>query len=49
LRERAYLVRGSFDIESVPGKGTTVRIAIPLPAGVVPAKKVPVHPRQNCV
>ncbi len=49
LRERAYLVRGRFDIESMPGNGTTVRITIPLPPGVVPAKKVPVHPRQNCV
>jgi signal transduction histidine kinase len=49
LRERAYLVRGRLDLESAPGNGTTIRIAIPLPPGVASSKKVPVHPRQNCV
>jgi signal transduction histidine kinase len=29
MRERAALVGGSFDIESQPGKGTTVVVRIP--------------------
>jgi len=32
MRERADLIGGSLDIESVPGKGTTVRLEVPLPS-----------------
>jgi two-component system, NarL family, sensor histidine kinase DegS len=32
MRERLEMVGGSFSIESVRGKGTTVRAQIPLPA-----------------
>jgi signal transduction histidine kinase len=31
MRERALLLGGEFDIESTPGKGTTVVARIPLP------------------
>jgi len=30
MRERLEMVRGSFDIRSAPGKGTTVRAQVPL-------------------
>ena len=32
LRERAYLVEGQLDIESAPGRGTTIAVRIPLHA-----------------
>jgi PAS domain S-box-containing protein len=40
MQERVRLVNGVFAIESVPKRGTTVRIQIPLPAAVTP----PVNP-----
>jgi PAS domain S-box-containing protein len=33
MRERALLLGGEFDIESAPGKGTTIVVRIPLPPG----------------
>jgi signal transduction histidine kinase len=33
MRERVEMVRGSFDVESAPGKGTTIRAQIPLGNG----------------
>jgi signal transduction histidine kinase len=30
MRERAELLQGRFDIQSAPGKGTLVRVTIPL-------------------
>jgi PAS domain S-box-containing protein len=33
MRERARLVRGTFAIESRPGRGTVIRVSIPLPGG----------------
>jgi len=33
MRERVEMVRGSFGVESVPGKGTTIRAQIPLGNG----------------
>jgi chemotaxis protein histidine kinase CheA len=30
LRERAELINGRIKIESIPGKGTSVQVAIPL-------------------
>jgi signal transduction histidine kinase len=33
MRERVEMVKGTFAIQSVPGKGTTVRVEVPLPAG----------------
>ena len=30
MRERAHLLGGTFDIESGPGKGVIIRVAIPL-------------------
>jgi signal transduction histidine kinase len=30
MRERALLVDGSLDIDSRPGRGTTVRLEVPL-------------------
>jgi signal transduction histidine kinase len=35
MQERASLAGGDFTVESTPGKGTTVRVAIPLPEGTV--------------
>jgi signal transduction histidine kinase len=35
MRERAALLAGTFDIESKPGRGTTVAVRIPLPHGEV--------------
>ena len=32
MRERADLVSGTIDIESVPGRGTTVIVQVPLRA-----------------
>jgi signal transduction histidine kinase len=32
MRERASSIRGSLDIDSTPGRGTTVRFIMPLPA-----------------
>ena len=31
LRERVELVHGTFEIESVPGRGTVLRTQIPVP------------------
>jgi len=31
MRERVKMVGGTFGVESAPGKGTTVRVEIPLP------------------
>ena len=31
MRERANVLNGSFSIESAPGEGTTVRVALPIP------------------
>ncbi len=33
LRERANLVAGRIAIESTPGQGTTIEVAIPIPHG----------------
>jgi len=33
MRERVQMVKGSFTIQSTPGKGTTVRVQIPLAGG----------------
>jgi signal transduction histidine kinase len=33
MRERARLVRGTVDFESAPGRGTTVRVSVPLEEG----------------
>jgi signal transduction histidine kinase len=30
MRERAELIGGSFQVDSAPGKGTTVSVEIPL-------------------
>jgi signal transduction histidine kinase len=35
MRERTALLAGTFDIESSPGRGTTVAVRIPLPRGEV--------------
>lgn len=35
MRERASSIRGSLDIDSAPGNGTTVRFTMPLVAGTV--------------
>jgi signal transduction histidine kinase len=37
MRERAEMVGGTFAIESVPDRGTTVRVRVPLGQGTVPA------------
>ena len=34
MRERAELLGGSFAIETVPGKGTTISVRVPATAGV---------------
>ena len=36
MRERTALLAGTFDIESSPGRGTTVAVRIPLPHAEVP-------------
>jgi signal transduction histidine kinase len=33
MRERAEMVGGSFTVESLPGKGTTIRTQIPIGNG----------------
>jgi signal transduction histidine kinase len=33
MQERVRLVNGSFTVASKPGKGTTIRVGIPLPTG----------------
>ena len=33
MRERAELLHGSFELASVPGKGTQVTAVIPIPVG----------------
>ena len=30
MRERVYLMNGDYSIESTPGKGTVVKVAIPV-------------------
>jgi signal transduction histidine kinase len=37
MQERAALVGGTLEIESSPGKGTTVLVRIAIPAGASPA------------
>lgn len=44
MQERVRLVSGTFAIESVPGKGTTVRVQIPFRAGHQSAKKTSANP-----
>ncbi len=44
MQERVRLVNGTFAIESVPGRGTTVRVKIPFHAGYQPVKKRPRAP-----
>jgi signal transduction histidine kinase len=41
MRERANLLGGSFEIESAPGEGTTVRVRLPIPADGDPATPFP--------
>jgi signal transduction histidine kinase len=36
LRERVERLNGTLDIESTPGGGTTIAIALPTTAGVAP-------------
>jgi signal transduction histidine kinase len=37
IRERVHALGGQFDLETAPGRGTTVRLTVPLaPAGEVP-------------
>jgi nitrate/nitrite-specific signal transduction histidine kinase len=31
MHERAHLVHGTFAVESLPGKGTTILVAVPIP------------------
>jgi signal transduction histidine kinase len=40
MRERVQQLNGTFDIDSVPGKGTTVRVTLPIDGG---AKQVPAN------
>ncbi len=40
MRERVQQLNGTFDIDSVPGKGTTVRITLPIDRG---AKQAPAN------
>jgi signal transduction histidine kinase len=37
MRERAELLGGSFQLEATPGKGTTIRVSVPVP----PPRKIP--------
>jgi signal transduction histidine kinase len=41
MRERAYLLNGTFEIESAVGQGTTVRVSLPIPEGADPATPFP--------
>ncbi len=38
IEERTRLLRGSMNISSGPGEGTTVRVSVPLPSPVLPAE-----------
>jgi len=38
MRERAEMAGATFAIESVPGRGTTIRVRLPLSAGTAPEK-----------
>lgn len=44
MQERVRLVNGQFAIESVPKRGTTVRVEIPLPREPVPPAAAPIAP-----
>lgn len=46
MRERLEMVGGRFDVESAPGKGTTVRAEIPLANGGVGLPRMSIKPRQ---
>jgi signal transduction histidine kinase len=41
MRERAELLGGSFQLEATPGKGTTIRVSVPVPPP--PAKSPDTH------
>ncbi len=49
MRERAELINASFDIQSAPGKGTTVIVRIPLSDENLPdsSRKPLIHPRRS--
>ena len=34
MRERAAVIGGTFDLETAPGRGTTVFVKVPVPAAL---------------
>ncbi len=40
MRERVFLVEGELDVESAPGRGTTILVTVPITEGKIPKREL---------